>query len=57
VMSDPPGPSVLLAGIEIVLSALFFFCSIFYVRPAKKAHKAVAKKTNRVSQALDRTLK
>ena len=39
VMSDPPGPSIVAAWIEIALSSTFFFCSIFYVRPAKRAAK------------------
>lgn len=43
VMSDPPGPSISAAWIEIVLASVFFFCSIFYVRPAKRA-AALAKK-------------
>lgn len=43
VMSDPPGPSISAAWVEVVLSSIFFFCSIFYVRPAKRAAK-VAKK-------------
>ena len=43
VMSDPPGPSISAAWIEVVLSSIFFFCSIFYVRPAKRAAKAAKK--------------
>lgn len=43
VMSDPPGPSIAAAWVEIVLSSVFFFCSIFYVRPAKRAAKAAKK--------------
>lgn len=43
VMSDPPGPSITAAWIEIALASVFFFCSIFYVRPAKRA-AALAKK-------------
>ena len=43
VMSDPPGPSIAAAWIEIVLASVFFFCSILYVRPAKRA-AALAKK-------------
>ncbi len=43
VMSDPPGPSISAAWVEIVLSTIFFFCSIFYVRPAKRAAKAAKK--------------
>lgn len=41
-MSDPPGPSVTLAWIEIVLSTVFFFAAIFYVRPAKRAAQLAA---------------
>ena len=43
VMSDPPGPSIVLAWIEIVLATIFFFSSIFYVRPAKRVVKAQQK--------------
>lgn len=43
VMSDPPGPSISAAWVEVVLSSIFFFCSIFYVRPAKRAAKAAQK--------------
>lgn len=39
VMSDPPGPSIALAWIEIVLSSIFFFAALFYVRPAKRFAK------------------
>jgi len=46
VMSDPPGPSIILAWIEIVLSSVFFFAAIFYVRPAKKAARARGKPTD-----------
>jgi uncharacterized membrane protein len=37
--SDPPGPSVWLAWIEVALSLVFFLAAIFYVRPAKQAAK------------------
>lgn len=43
VMSDPPGPSISAAWVEVALSSMFFFCSIFYVRPAKRAAKAAKK--------------
>lgn len=43
VMSDPPGPSIALAWIEIVLSLVFFLAAIFYVRPAKQAAQLAAK--------------
>lgn len=36
-MSDPQPASAALAGIEIVLSSVFFLAAIFYVRPAKRA--------------------
>ena len=39
VMSDPPGPSIAMAWIEIVLSSIFFFAALFYVRPAKRFAK------------------
>ncbi len=40
-MSDT-GPSVLLAWIETALSVAFFFSTIFYLRPFKRAAKARA---------------
>ena len=43
VVSDPPGPSITLAWLEIVLATIFFFCSVFYVRPAKQIVKAAQK--------------
>jgi uncharacterized membrane protein len=43
VMSDPPGPSIALAWLEIVLASVFFLAAIFYVRPAKQAYKLAAK--------------
>ena len=43
VVSDPPGPSIALAWLEIVLATIFFFCSVFYVRPAKQIVKAAQK--------------
>jgi len=39
VMSDPPGPSILMAWIEIFLSSVFFFAALFYVKPAKRFAK------------------
>lgn len=39
VASDPPGPSILMAWIEIVLSSVFFVAALAYLRPAKKAYK------------------
>jgi uncharacterized membrane protein len=53
VMSDPPGPSILLAWLEIGLATIFFASSIFYVRPAKKVAKAVqkAEKLNQQTKA------
>ena len=43
VMSDPPGPSIAMAWVEIALATGFFFSSVFYVRPAKKVAKALQK--------------
>ncbi len=43
VMSDPPGPSIALAWLEIVLSGVFFTASLLYVRPAKRAAKLAKK--------------
>ena len=43
VMSDPPGPSIALAWVEIILATGFFFSSVIYVRPAKKVAKALQK--------------
>ncbi len=40
VMSDPPGPTILMAWIEVFLSAVFFMSAIFFVRPSKRAAKA-----------------
>lgn len=46
--SDPPGPSITLAWVEIVLSLVFFFSAIFYVRPAKQAAKQAIKDASKV---------
>jgi uncharacterized membrane protein len=43
VMSDPPGPSILMAWFEILFSSVFFLSAILYVKPAKKAAKLAAK--------------
>lgn len=51
VMSDPPGPSIAMAWIEIVLSSIFFFAALFYVRPAKRFAKQL--KTQAEIQAQD----
>ena len=40
VASDPPGPSIMMAWVEIVLSTIFFVAALAYLRPAKKAAKA-----------------
>lgn len=47
VMSDPPGFSRPLAGLEILLSTVFFLSAILYVRPAKRAAKLAAKQVAR----------
>lgn len=51
VMSDPPGPSIAMAWMEIVLSSIFFFAALFYVRPAKRFAKQL--KTQAETQAQD----
>ncbi len=43
VMSDPAGPSIALAWLEIALSSIFFLTAILYVRPAKRAAKLAKK--------------
>lgn len=43
VMSDPPGPSIMMAWFEILFSTVFFFSAILYVRPAKRAAKNASK--------------
>lgn len=49
VMSDPPGPSITMAWLEILLSLVFFFAAIFYVRPAKLAAKATEQAKKKAS--------
>lgn len=44
VMSDPTGPSIALAWLEILLSSVFFIASLLYVRPAKRAAKEAKKR-------------
>jgi len=46
VMSDPPGPSIGMAWIEIILSSIFFFSALFYVRPAKRYAKQLKKQAD-----------
>lgn len=53
VMSDPPGPSIMLAWVEIALAAIFFFSSIFYVRPAKRVAKAL-QKAEKLNQTVEK---
>jgi uncharacterized membrane protein len=53
VMSDPPGPSIMLAWVEIALATIFFFCSIFYVRPAKRVAKAL-QKAEKLNQTVEK---
>lgn len=50
VMSDPPGPSISMAWIEIVLSSIFFFAALFYVRPAKRFAKQLKKQAETQAQ-------
>lgn len=41
VASDPPGPSILMAWVEILLATIFFVAAIMYVHPAKRAARAI----------------
>jgi uncharacterized membrane protein len=50
-MSDPPGPSILMAWLEIVLSSVFFLAALLYVRPAKR----YAKQLKAQSEARERS--
>ncbi|WP_300647104.1 DUF2069 domain-containing protein [Paenalcaligenes sp.] len=44
--SDPNPMSVMMAGIEIILSFVFYLCALFYLWPAKKAAKQRKKVTH-----------
>ena len=46
------GTSAMLAGLEIGLSCAFFFCSIFFLSPYKKAAKKLARETIQKAAAL-----
>ena len=50
--SDPSRLSAMMAGIEVVLSLVFFVCAMAHLAPAKRAAKARAKSeaSNPVSQ-------
>jgi len=53
VMSDPPGPSIGMAWLEIILSSIFFFSALFYVRPAKRYAKQQKLQAEAQAKALD----
>lgn len=38
-----PGVSAVLGTIEVALVCVFFFCTVFYLRPYKRAAKALAR--------------
>ena len=42
--SDPPGPSITMAWLEILLSTVFFVSALMYVHPAKRAAKRALKR-------------
>lgn len=47
------GLSAILGGIEVGLSLVFFFCSLLFLRPYKKAAKQLAKQTiQKASEAI-----
>ena len=50
-MSDPPGPSILMAWLEIIFSSVFFFAALFYVRPAKRYAKQLKAQTEAQERA------
>ncbi|MFA5520442.1 MAG: DUF2069 domain-containing protein [Castellaniella sp.] len=41
--SDPQPASAALAGVEILLSFIFYLCAILYLRPAKRAARRAAR--------------
>jgi len=41
--TSDPGFSAQVAWVEVVLTTIFFWCAILYVRPAKRAAKAARK--------------
>lgn len=43
--SDRDPTSAMLGWVEVALALIFFFCSIFYLRPYKKAAKKLAAQT------------
>ncbi len=47
------GMSQLLASLEIVLSTIFFFCAIFFLRPYKRAAKQLASEAIQKASATD----
>ncbi|SIL08434.1 Predicted membrane protein [Mycobacteroides abscessus subsp. abscessus] len=38
--TSDPGVSAYVAWVEVMLSTVFFWCAVLYVRPAKRAYKA-----------------
>ncbi len=47
------GMSQLLASVEILLSTVFFFCAIFFLRPYKRAAKQMASEAIQKAAATD----
>ena len=47
------GMSQLLASLEILLSTVFFFCAIFFLRPYKRAAKQMASEAIQKAAATD----
>lgn len=46
--SDPSAASAAMAWLEIAFSLVFYLCSIFYLKPAKRAAKAAGRASNGV---------
>ena len=49
--TSDPGFSANVAWIEVLLSTVFFWCAVLYVRPAKRAHKQAKNAAQRAAKA------
>lgn len=49
--TSDPGVSANVAWIEVLLSTVFFWCAVLYVRPAKRAHKQAKNAAERAAKA------
>jgi len=53
--SDPAGPSITMAWLEILLSTVFFVSALMYVHPAKRAAKRALKRAKAKDHANQQT--